>query len=439
MYKEQLLYQTDYGSPGDNLFWQRGGTSYTIFPDSDAMIAYYNAAMANRNYPVSEPGYTGMQKFKSTERRPPSMNDCDNLKVQAVNYPYTIFYNSYSKYSPIGDCWGSTYPRAYKPYERITPLARVLPTDFEYVDFDGARRRAWWSMQPRFQGNVSMLNFLYELKDFKDIMKVLGNANFRALKGKLLSLRNYHKNKTKKDLDLTLPAANIHLINQFAIKPTMSDLSSIFVQLGQIVRQAQQEFQRAGDDSQRSHYSETEVQQEELTRGAANYWPWMSGSYVDHRFTATMVYDYRYSMRSELDAMMTYWGLTGNFEALWNATPFTFLWDYFMKVSKAVHAMEIDRNVDVHCTQYSESILSQSTTGRYFLGNPILPNCNLEVVVNGAYYMNPSTPIFINGLRSSHYRRVLTDPNKGSALPRFAVPTWAQTANILALARCFLH
>jgi hypothetical protein len=294
-------------------------------------------------------------------------------------------------------------------------------------------------MQPRFEGEISMLNFLYELKDFKDIMKHAAKFDYRAISDNLRKLKSNFLRQKRKGLngapfDPSLPAANIRLVYEYAIKPTLSDVSTILNQLGIIVREAQQEFQLAGEESQKSHYSEEIIHTNSVVRKAASYG---EGNLNSSRFTATLSYKYDYAMRSDIDAFMTYWGLSGTWEAFWNAIPFSFLADYFCKIGKAVHMMERDRNVSLTTDQYCESVLNDSSYGVFTFADSTVKE--QAWVINGKYRNGPlATPVFISGLRSTIFHRVLTHPNKGTATPRFSVPTWGQKLNMLALARCFL-
>lgn len=288
-----------------------------------------------------------------------------------------------------------------------------------------------------------MLNFLYELKDFKDIMRHAAKPNYRELGATLRKLksdflRNKRKGLNNKPFDPTLPLANIRLINEYAIKPTLRDISDIHKQLGIIVRAAQEQFQTRGFETQKSHYSETVDHVVNLVKiGSSESTPYSKGYVGKSKFTATMSYTYDYEMRNDIDAFLKFWGLTGNWEVFWNATPFTFLADYFIKIGKAVHMMEYDRNVNLIPSQYCESTLHESLAGTFNYTNSTSV-CHWLVNADRYYPVN-TEPFLLTGVRSTIYDRVNTSPNKGSALPRFAVPTWGQTANMLALARCFLN
>jgi len=235
---------------------------------------------------------------------------------------------------------------------------------------------------------------------------------------------------------MSKPAARIHLLNEFAIKPLLSDLAHILAQLDDVIAEAEKEFKLAGEETQKSHYSETYVHDQNMINYySTNEKTW--GMRVSSKFAATLSYKYRYTCREGLAAFAKYWGLNSNFEAMWNMIPFSFLWDYFNKVAQAIHAMEIDPNVDILPYQYCESVLNESTSGTYCWQNNSRIT-SMSMVLDGKLVKDTTQPIFVHGLRSSHYERKLTLPNKGTALPRIASPSWTQKTNMLALARVFL-
>jgi len=136
-------------------------------------------------------------------------------------------------------------------------------------------------------------------------------------------------------------------------------------------------------------------------------------------------------MRSDSDAFLKYWGLKFTPEVIWNGIPFSFLVDYFFKIGKSIHAMKTDPNVSLLKTQYCESILRTYDSGYVTVAGP-----NVNLVVNGV--VNPSDGSCITGITGTHYKRRVTAPNRGSAIPRIQLPSGRQGANMAALAVCFI-
>jgi len=407
----------------------------------DIIIPYIKGLLA-RNVPLSwNRTYSGSEVMDSSLNRKPAFNNCRHYKDQLVNLPYAYLMQQYNNAA-------SGYYEAFRREADTSSSFQVL-SSADFGMFDAASRRGWWTMQPRFEGEVQMLNFLFELKDFKDIAKAL--YRFRSLteiKSRLLHLKNAVRSlptnirkRTASVSDVlsltkdaavksTVVAAELRLAHSFALMPLIRDVGNILFQAGQIVREVQSQFQQQGDELQVRHYSETEVVRNTLVPGSLNgYWKSV-GIFEDRKFTATLEYGYKYTMREQSDAFMRYWGLQLTPEAIWNAIPFSFLVDYFYKVGDSIHTMSVDPNVKLMPSQYCESILSRYSSGITASGDP-----RSNLLVNGKIVGKGD---IICGHTGSFYQRRVCPPNKGMATPRPKCPTTGQGINMAALAICFL-
>jgi hypothetical protein len=141
-------------------------------------------------------------------------------------------------------------------------------------------------------------------------------------------------------------------------------------------------------------------------------------------------------MRSTVDAFVKYWGLSPSAETFWNAIPWTFVFDYFVKIGDSIHAMEIDQNVDLRMTDYAESLLTTSTTGTHLL--PGDSSIYRFLMVDDQILPKVSYPRLISGTKGTIYERQVTSPNFGPALPRLKLPSGKQSAVMASLVRCIL-
>jgi hypothetical protein len=307
-------------------------------------------------------------------------------------------------------------------------------------------------MQPRFQGEISMLNFLFELKDFKFLLRHALRFNYRDLAQNFRRLKTfmhrvarqvYRDHGTKastpikmlKYLNLsTKVLAEMHLTKEFMIDPTISDVMKIHAQMGEIVRDKQREFFERGKSVQTSHYSYEIEKSESLYQSSDNNYRYKTGTIYEAKFTATMSYTYEYAMRSEVDALLTYWGLVPNAKALWDMIPFSFVVDYFIGIGRSLDAARKDPNVDFRLNQYCESTLVSSKGGRFTSGDPGIAGW----VINGDYYPGDTEHIHLAGYTSTAYQRRLVKPNKGLPLPEVKLPSIGQRTNLIALLRCFM-
>lgn len=379
-----------------------------------------NAATPFSNADLA-PNTIGRQNFMSTENRPPYFNKCINYRTEGVNYPYSVTYMTSETRVHLlpfmrSLTWGS--------------VSNPIVAHFN-VELDQAQRTAWGIMQPRFEGDVSMFNFVVELRDFKRIAKFL-------LKNPLRKIRNLIKRIIRKRrFDPTKPIAQLHLSNEFALKPLLSDIYKLSCQLDAKITDIQKSFADAGRERNKRHYSEVFpiYEYNRFSDYEQSKYPWlMKGNSEQLMFNATMEYSYEYNMRSTLSAFSKYYGVLPDTEAIWDAIPFSFIVDYFLKVGDALDINSRDKNVLLDLHQYCESILSERTNGMHFKASYLF-----GPMLGSRFIKNPGSSgnYLVSGSESSLYTRYVAQPKTGSVMPRLHRPSTKQGWNMLALLRAF--
>lgn len=426
----------------------------SVYETYESTLALHDARMFNRvpQGVLTYPSFVGSEEIASTVRRKPLFNNVAHTRFYGFCYPFTYRYRRALSY--YGDQWG------YLMYA-VFPSTGIVGLN-PYVDirqYDDAARRAWWTMQPRFEGEISMLNFLYELRDFRTIIKSMWKFDHIQIGQQLRELRDHlygrywHKiaNKSLKVKDLlkfskgqvsisTKALADYRLTDSFVVTPLLADLATLHKQLGDIVQAAQQEYLERGQNVQTTHYSESFVHTDNLVDESSPFFA--RGEYKKTVFTATMEYRYSYKMRSSWDAFTRYWGLQPSIETFWNGCPWTFLFDYFINVGEALHTMRQDPCTTLSYEQYCESFKTIHSSGRhtsgkqYYYASPALGR-NHVIVVN-RQDCSGKRGVPVSGYQGTTYVRNVRTPNKGAALPRLKLPSNGQLLNGLALVRNFL-
>lgn len=426
----------EHGYTGDVLRYgvQSGGALTSLSPNYGNETWWLNFDLQGsvlRDIAVASPQITGEEFITWESKVGRQYKACTHVVTERVNLPYSMLHRSHL-YTTHG--YRTCFARQPTPVKSLRTLKGIVHPD---LDYQAARARAWHNMQPRFEGKVSVLNFLYELKDFRDIAKYLFRSDNRPI------LRDLRKlfSKRRPNLVPKDPSAGIAtgiLINNFAIQPLIKDISAMMLQASIIVREAQQQFDADGSTWQKSHYSEEIYRDETTTVGTNNYYWLKTGIQNTTKFTATLRYQYDYTMREIIDAWMKYWGLCGSFEAWWNMIPFSFLVDYFVQVGNSIHAMEHDPNVDLLQYEYGESLLTEYCDGVLTTGDPR----HYELVLNGKSFSTTRgdriRDRLIAGSRGSIFTREPRTPYYGPAAPRLKWPSSTQTLNMVALLRCLL-
>jgi len=456
MEKEQTL-DTDYGIETGRQLWR--GYTFSSQDQSRAELSWFRPkAEESRELatiPFSlDPAWTSKQRVWSTERKRPLYNEFVNEKVLGFMFPISFIYRDYQYPNLLH---GSPYVKPEEPklgasnsvVAWVNQGSQVGNSVFSACD--GARRRAWRSMQPRFEGRVALLNSIFELKDFRDIAKGIMNIDYRSLSNNLTSLRKVLKRASDFTNDSTIGdipriargldvssrgLAALYLTKQFAVDPTVSDLLNIHKQLGQIVQREQAKFKQKGLAPQSAHYTESIFDDEAYASpiGSGNdYWfQWVRR--VRAKFTANMEYMYSYKLRPALAAFRRWWGLDLSAEVVWNALPFSFVADYFAAIADSLHAMSDDPNVELSLTQYCESVLYEREAAWQSVSDARL----VWLGINLQFMPGTTKPRVFSGYRYSYYERRVVTPDRGPALPRLKMPSDVQASNLVALVRCWL-
>lgn len=433
---------------GNGWYSSTSGSVYDFSPtfgDKMNLSKLFAEGLGRATSYITVPSYVGQQTFSSSQSPRPQFNNCNNFKVRGVELPVTfcnlaIYRTNYYYWAEM--------TRLGIPAGSSALLATPANPSSYWIHCDGAQRRAWWSMQPRFEGEFSALNFIYELKDFKDIARHLSKIRpskildtVKGLKRRLTyAQKQVAQGSTSSTLVRTANAATqtmaeVHLAKVFAVDPTIRDLTTLHGQLITLIKEKQQEFFDRGTDTQSTHYSEVIDQDSNLTNYTNNKYWHTYGSQSKVTFTATLEYRYEYKMRSWLEALKRYYGLNVNASVVWNALPFSFVLDYFLKVGQAIDFMSTDPNVELRMKQYCESLLSEATSG-YSLSS----DSRNHVLINGGASLksgevqSPAGQL-IAGYQGTWYVRRVTSPNKGAALPRLSLPSSKQVTNLVALVR----
>lgn len=436
----------DPGDRSDSKFYSYGAslnTTSSLYDEvkSDPQGKYYDGlSKANATPAHSNDG--GSEFIDSTTRSKRYFNSVTHYKYQCFNYAYLLLKRDYRV----------SYLHSYSPYRRATTPSGAssvgaVTSLYTWADVSDCQRRAWWSMQPRWESEVSMLNFIYELKDFGRLMKSIMNFDFAKTMGKLREARRIIQEMAKQrnaiasigntSSNASKVLAEAYLFNQFALQPLFSDIKSILGNIEQTANAAQEEFYTRGDFYQKSHYAEKLVDVFTGSWGSYNNDYIFTGTHNETVFNATLEYSYDYEMRHGWSKYQRFWGLELNAKVIWDALPFSFLLDYFCKVGNAIRNMTLDPNVTTHVFQYCESLLTYRHAGIGFNTS----NVNFEVFfspVNKKYNKALKGYVPICGYIGEYYRRRVTVPNKGAALPRFTSASDMQKWNMVALVRGFM-
>lgn len=440
--KTRTLVPIDFGCKGElaayytTRFFTRWQPATLVF-DGEAFLREADATYrpATSKWPMPSPSCT--QSFDSTNRKLGVPNDVTNIRqfykcwYYLTGYHYTQGFPNASRniVSHVHNRKGHIrqYSQPAVPYQHIDSLVS-----------SNLQAEAYWTMRPRFEGNISLINALYELKDFRDVLKIVNPKNmgrlFRSLQNSLIS---------KPVSSSTEIAASLHLLNAFAVQPLLADIKTAVAQAQKIVLEHQDTF---NVKENKRYFTKVFDPVVNLTGASPNSSETLYNGYRTSRsFTAVLSYRQEYKPRKAYDAFVTYWGLNPfQIEAVWNALPFSFLADYLMSIGRSFHLMRRDPNIDFFPKDYTESILLETQNGSFIgpgvnnsLGILVCNTRELGYTYEGDNFSS-AHPMHVTGFSSSYYQRRLTSPYFGPVLPRIKVPSTKQGLNMLALLRVLL-
>lgn len=431
--KERVL-GVDLGHVNDKLYNTVGYSipvSEIPLVNENWCMAKYIAAQSSRNAVVGVPAVTGTEHIVGTARGWGNFNRVFHVKDQYVNLPYLLAAENSKVFLP-------GYCRRY--YRQPGPTKVSTQVDYAHlwagIPLQQAKARAWNSMQPEFGSDFDLMNFLLELKDFKDVGRLILNDR-TAIKGVVDQVvrfkRSIESGKIPK-LSPTRTASTMLLTYSLAIKPLVKDVVDIASLVQRTVGAAQREFSELGKSIQTSNYSEVWNHQDTRTQPNGDYFWLRTGRLVQTKFTATLKYKYDYTMRSDFEAWCKYWGFSGSLSVAWNALPFSFLLDYVVRIGEALRWAERDDHVKLFTREYGESMKTTCSDGFTLHDHSRV----LGFILNDKY-LKPGdrTGKLIAGSQTSVYHRYPSEPYKGMLVPKIKLPSGHQTLIMMALTRLF--
>lgn len=376
-------------------------------------------------FKAQPPGYekTGKESITYTNGFRDKWHDCTHYKEQFVILPFA-YIKAHYRYSTLYQA---------EEFGRREAISSAIPTSIKAHNVTGLRTakiRAWLTMQPRYEGEISLINFLWELPDVAHLIR-------QFIDGVRILQRFVHRNKSARRHSMhsvSGDAASAVLTWNLAIQPLLSDIHAIWANLLTAASKAQSAFAQAGLKSDTSYYSETLSTQRNFSYGSTNSYYWGYGSSLTTKFTAAMEHTYGYNMRNMHRNYMKYWGLDLTPEAIWNGIPFSFCLDYFIKIGDAIRYMSRDKNVKVNVISYSESLKTEKTSGTHLTSESSFSSSYEETLING----HLGATGLVSGYTAKLYERCLTSPTSGLYIPKVKSASDKQKLNLICLIRSAL-
>lgn len=320
-------------------------------------------------FPLEVTSFTSKQHIEDYKNRG-GENPCVHYNDWIEREPWLRHGNSANRNMRAGLATSAYQYLLKNPFgfmgENTTPRGTLpeMPADIPFPDISGD---AFVSMYPEVETEVSLVNFIYELKDLRKLASTLNSVK------RVWNLLLGRGKPTYKMGDIT----DVYLANEFGVQPLVSDIRSIIGSAQNIQTKFLKYF---GDQNKvlRRHYTRR-YHPDSVPWSLSSEFDTPYGSPTTHRgkhtcgvpevtYTATMVYSYSLPGLGPLSGhaltdvyrelyLLDLYGVQLNPRIIWDAIPFSFVVDYFVRVGDWLDQFKKrNLNPDVVVWEWIESI-----------------------------------------------------------------------------------
>jgi len=367
-------YETVLFNPASPINGQEPYTKALFCQSYTPMIEYYTP-----NSKGSRTAWKPFQHYKSVQA---GTNQLGVLTLRTEDGGYQPHHYEGTSRHPFRGYWYEFWGSYGSPYGDAGMLDDSLPAfyqpqpDGSFISFpsdlEALKQRALRSMLPYVKAELSLPNFILELKDFKRPIASIVNQfkSLRVLRSgtswKTVGLITYlNLRKSIKDLRKGLTAKQLsrmvasgYLELNFNIMPLISDVQKIASALSRTRRRINDLVNRSGS-TQVKHFrfAWTEYSDVNESKSQTGYWNWQNQDqtvqighasrqvlYDPTIFHAQLQFNYNYTAAQVANAQL--WGhldalgVNMNPAIIWNALPFSFVVDWVLGVSQYLDTLK---------------------------------------------------------------------------------------------------
>ena len=410
---------------------------------------YYKpySSLADYRYNNGNVSYLSAATFGSSERMtdvggPRTVNNLGVPDWQPVTHTKTTYSNHPHTSTGKKGSWWNVRKERYSPFAFSGELPTLNPYDNAVLYGE-----CYNDLLPQFEGDITLANFIYELKDFKSLLKHfrsgrdaissmaddikgvvgIGKLKPRRKRNETMSRFLYRRRKWEKEhgFNMLNVASDMDLQYHYALKPLIRDTAMMSLLWDKMDKKI------AAINKQGSvrnvHHAQRDIH---FTHSASS--TRVDASRGVYRLTSELTY--RLKQMSRMSALMSYYGLAGTPSTLWNMIPFTFVLEHFTNLGEAVAGL--DRSmVDYNMTRLLESYKMEecivrlepySTMDTWYVRTAGNAGVAASLLSATGVDVSQNVPIAAS-YRQSYKRSLVTTPNlRPVILPRLQIPTMHQ-------------
>jgi hypothetical protein len=386
-------------------------------------------------YSGANPGkkrdWHSFEHYKSVTSEPAANGGASVISESSGFYP-TDHATAYCPHIACGyDQWiGFNFSQPFGDagsLDKNLPLLTQVDTGDGFIpppsELEQLKSRALSSILPLIKSELSVPNFIYELKDFKRPLQQASSVlRSKSFYDALLKLGWTPKQLRRLTFSKMLQgSAGQYLNYQFNVKPLVTDIAKFWTAMSRTERRVNDFLTREGRPQNR-HYvfswaEFTAPEAETITGGTTGpLSPHSSGcsatrtvSYEPSRFHVQVQYNYNYTgyqrehalLLGHLDAL----GIQANPAIIWNAIPWTFVLDWVVGVSPYLDQLKVSNFepvINIHRALWSiKRVRTISVVKRtLYPSGSVISQSMLPTVTQTAYRRSLFTPTISSILSS---------------------------------------
>lgn len=316
------------------------------------------------------------------------------------------------------------------------------------------RARAIAALEPQFSSGFSATNAIFELKDFKGMLrhvrgvggmlkaqtaKHLAKAVGLSADHAITSIASSAKDRVRNLSTKTL--AELTLEYDFAFKPLVADVEKVYT-LAERAKDTLSRFNAQGFDPNTFHYTEKIPGVVVKDDG---YSPNKYGSIISRQgvFHAQCTQSWHHSVDNALDQFLQHYGLQLTPKNIWDAIPFSFVVDWFYSVGKSLESVSRNTVTSRNIHSYAESYKYESVIQTVFRPSYQDYSRGKCIVINfsggvGSGLAGTDDGFPVGFCKNTSYIRTIWDGPPllvGPVLPTWRGPTLHNAVDALAMVR----
>lgn len=339
-------------------------------PDPEITYGYYHRGEVTPFYEIYTPNSDGrrtdwnnFEHFKSASAEPSVGQTGIRLRWNMWDLPHVPQHTALDPYVGYDQYWNN---QRVTPFGDAGQLDTGLPayvvqrSDGGFIpppdDLDGLIARALRHMLPVIKSELSLINSVIELKDFKrPLARSVATIRSGAYRSFISRVKRWKPRDSLRRLIQMMAGGYLQM--QFNILPLISDISAIYSALSETERRINDLVSRSGRAQNKHFVFRWDEHPDVHDESGLGFWADYATGFQQLQserwvvseptvFHAQIQYNYNYTeyqaAHAQLLATLDALGVNLNPAIIWNAIPWSFVVDWVLGVSRALNDFKVE-------------------------------------------------------------------------------------------------